>query len=223
MKLSLFLRAIRAAAFIVAAGFAAVTARRYLISRWDLAISRLLYGVLGLAFVWIVTWLSTRQLLQELRRGDEIVRPEVAVHQPRLDHGRAQTVHKYPGRLTYSVAALGLFFVALPYFSREPGNAIAPATYVACFGLACIVLGIYLYTSTYSVTIGPDKILVNGFVRREIAFSDVAGTELVKTKNGQQIVVVLKDGTTIRFGRMLTDFSIMSETLSHWPRTEQTK
>ena len=214
MKSAPLLLALRAAALIAAAGFAAENVRGYLTSRWGLSVSPRLYGVLALTFIWVVFWLSTRNLLRKLRADANVPRPPIAGHQPKASEGRDATVHRYPLQLTYLVGALGFFLIALPYLSVEPGKTVALVTYAACFGIACIVFAIDYYIFTYSVTVEHDAIVVQAFGKRSISFSDVANIEVVKTKNGQQIVVALKDGHIIRFGRMLTDFSLMLDALT---------
>jgi hypothetical protein len=214
MKLNLIMLALRAVALIGAAGFVAVNLRNYLISRRDLSISPGLYGIAGAAFIWAVYWLSTRKLLRGLKANAKASRPQIATHQTKASPGRADTVHRYPSGLRYLVAALGLFLVALPYLSVESGKSIALATYVGCFGIACIVFVIDIYMFAYSVTVKHDRILVKAFGKQEIIFTDVAYTEVVTTRNGHQIVVALKNGQEVRFGRMLTDFSTMLDALT---------
>jgi hypothetical protein len=87
-------------------------------------------------------------------------------------------------------------------------------TYAGCFGIAFFVFAIAFYLFTYSVTVKRDGILVNAFGKREIAFSDVADTKVVRTMNGRQIVVTLKNGQVFRFGTKLTGFFTLLDALT---------
>jgi hypothetical protein len=215
MKLRQVLLLLRAAVFIVAAAFVSAEARDYFARRWDLSISPQLYAVLASAFVWIVISLSTRRLFRELRADAEAPRPQIAAHQLKAGESRIETVHRYPLLMRYPVAAVGLYFVALPYFSVEPGKSIALVTYAGPFSLAFFMLAVALYMFAYSVTLKHDRIIVQVLGRRrEIAFSDMADTKVVRTRNGRQIVVTLKNGEIFRFGGRLTGFSTILDALT---------
>jgi hypothetical protein len=196
MKLSPVLLALRGVAFIVAAGFIFITLRGQLESKG----TRLLDGVLGLSTIWIVYSLSMRSLFRELRADAVVSRWQIAADQFKDSEGRTETVHRYPWLLRYPLAAFGLIYVTLPYLNAEPGKSIALMTYVLCFGLASFSLSVAFYMFTYSVILKHDGIVVNAFGKREIAFSDVADTKLVRTAHGRQIVVTLKSGQVFRFG-----------------------
>jgi hypothetical protein len=212
--MKLVLLGLRAAAFIALAGFVVAEARDYLMSRWDLSISPELYGVLAFITIWLVVSLSTLRLFHEIRARAEIPRPQIGGHQLKAAESHTKTVHRYPWLLRYLVAAIGVYFLALPYLHAEPGKSIALVTYALCFGLGFLQLAVAFYMFTYSVTLKHDRILVNAFGRREIAFSDVTDTKVVRTANGRQIVVTLKNGRVFRFGGMLTDFSTILDALT---------
>ena len=215
MKFTHFVLALRAAILIAAAGFVAANARGYLLRRWGVSVAPSVYGIGAFAFIWIILWLSTRKLLRELKiNGAKRKLPGIASQQETCeDH--AKTVHKYPSLLGYLLTSVGVVFLALPYLSAEPGKSIAPATFVGCLVTSFIIFVIDFYVVTYSVTITHDKILIRKFTtRREIAIADIANTDVVTTKNGPQVVVLLKNGKIVRFGRMLTDFASLLETLT---------
>jgi drug/metabolite transporter (DMT)-like permease len=213
-KLTPILLALRAAAFIAAAGFIAVKLTGYLISRGDLAIPPAIYGVLGCLFIWPVVSVSTRRLFHELRANAEGQLTQIAAHQLKDGESRTETVHRYPWLMRYFIAALGVYCVALPYLSAEPDKPIAVVTYGACFGLAFMALATAFYMFIYSVTLKPDGIVVNALGKRKIAFSDVKDSKVVFGPYGRQIVVGLKDGEVFRFGGKLTDFSTLWGVLS---------
>jgi hypothetical protein len=218
MKRFHILLVLRCVAFTAAAGFLAVKARDYLESEWDTPTLRLLYGVLGCLLIWIVTSLSTRRLFRELMADAEVSRWQIAASQFKDSEGRTYTVHRYPWLLKYPVAAFGLIYVALPYLNAEPGKSIALVTYVLCFGLAFFSLSVAFYMFSYSVTLTQDGILVHAFGKREIAFSDVADTKLVRTAYGRQIVVTLNNGQLFRFGGKLTGFfTLLDALIAHTP------
>jgi len=213
-KRTILLLAIRAAFFIVAAGSFAVHAREYLNNQWKISIPPLLYGVLGFIFLWLVFWLSTRRLFSDVIAYTKVSRQQATADRPRSNDTHLDTDHRYPRRLRYLLAAFGLFLVALPFISAEPGKDIAIVTYACCFTFAFIVFAIDLYVCIYAVFVRHDGLIIHAFGQRKIRFAEMAGTEIVKTKNGSQIVLSLKNGHVIRFGGMLTDFSKLSEALN---------
>lgn len=215
MKFTHFVLALRAAVLIAAAGFVAANARGYLLNRWGVSVAPSVYGLGAFAFVWIILWLSTRKLLRELKVNVISRKLPGIANQQETREDYAETVHKYPALLGYLLAAVGVVFLALPYLSAEPGKSIAPVTFVGCLVISFIIFVIDFYIVTYSVTITHDKILIRAFMtRREIAIADIANTDVVTTKNGPQVVVLLKNGKIVRFGRMLTDFTSLLETLT---------
>ena len=214
MKRTVVLLALRAAAFMAAATFIVVNLRGYLFDRWGLSISPKLYGVMGLVFIWMVFWLSTRPLFREVMARDQFQRPRIAANRPRDSTAHVNTVHRYPLRIKFLLAIAGLFLVAVPYISVEPGKSVALVTYVSCFVVAGILFAIDFYICIYSVAVKYDGILIHGLVDRKIEFSDLVSTTIVKTKNGSQIVLSLKNGRKIRIGGMLTDFSQIVDALN---------
>jgi hypothetical protein len=214
MKLTPILLTLRALALMFAAGFVALELRNYLASRWGLPISSKPYAALAILFVLFVYSLSMQRVMRELRADAEVRRLQVPAHQFKAAEGRPETVHRYPWLLRYPVVAVGLFYVAIPFLRVEPGKSIALVTYAGCFGIAFFVFAIAFYLFTYSVTVKRDGILVNAFGKREIAFSDVADTKVVRTMNGRQIVVTLKNGQVFRFGTKLTGFFTLLDALT---------
>ena len=213
MKLTPILLTLRALALMFAAGFVTLELRNYLASRWGLPISSKPCAALAILFVLFVYSLSMRRVMRELRADAEVRRLQIPAHQFKVGEGGTETVHRYPWLLRYPVVAVGLCYVAIPFLRVEPGKSIALVTYAGCFGIAFFVFAIAFYLFTYSVTVKRDGILVNAFGQREIAFSDVADTKVVRAMNGRRIVVTLKNGQVFRFGGKLTGFFTLLDAL----------
>jgi hypothetical protein len=214
MNLTPILLTLRALALMFAAGFAAVELRNYLASRWGMPISSKPYAALAILFILFVYSLSMQSVMRELRADAEVRRLQIPAEQFNAGEGRTETVHRYPWLLRYPVVAVGLFYVAIPFLRVEPGKSSALVTYAGCFGIAFFVFAIAFYLFTYSVTVKHDGILVNAFGKREISFSDVADTKLVRTALGRQIVLRLKNGQVFRFGGKLTGFLTLLDALT---------
>jgi len=213
MRESRFLLALRAAACIAAIGFAVIYAKEYVLRQTHLGVSPRVYGVLGLALIWSVVWLSTRRLFSK----PAIASKDQSIHSTTVASertpARQQTIHKYPRRLGFLSILVGAVFLLLPYLSADPGKSIAVVTYVVCFGVAFTAFAIAAYILSYSVTIKRDNIVVKTFRTRELSFVDISKTEIISTKNGPQAFVSLRNGRIVRFGGMLTNFDSLSEGL----------
>lgn len=213
-KRIILLLLLRALFFMIAAGFIAVRLREFLYDQWHVAIPPTLYGVMGLLFIWLVFWLSTRRLFSEVKANAKPSKKRDA-NDSLLDHGPiVGTVHRYPARLRYMLTFLGLSLLAVPFIGKEPGRPIAFVTFAICIMFACIVFAIDFYIYLYAVVTTGDGVVIKFLGKRTIPFSDMTGVEIVRTKNAPQIVLSLKSGQVVRFGGMLSDFSRLSGALS---------
>jgi hypothetical protein len=213
MKLSRLLLALRAAACIAAVGFAAIYAKDYVLRQTYLGVSPHVYGIVALALIWSVVWLSTRKLFQPLAIASKAQGFNSTAAAFDRTASEQATTHKYPARLGFLSIVMGVVFLVLPYLSADPGKSISMATYVGCFSVSCTAFAIAAYIFTYSVTIERGNILLRTFGTRKISLADVSKAEIVVTRNGPQAVVSLKNGKIVRFGGMLTNFERLSESL----------
>ena len=116
------------------------------------------------------------------------------------------------------VTVAGLVLGALPYLTREAGRPIATATFVACFTAASVTFALAVHLLTYRVFMRPNSIIIRtAWSLRQIDLADIQQTRVIRTKNGPQIAVLLKDRKIIRFGCMLTGFTTLLESLPARP------
>lgn len=123
-------------------------------------------------------------------------------------------MHRYPLTLTLLVAAVGVIAALVPYLTQS----FSTATFAVCFIAACGMLAVAVHLLTYRVAVKSDRICIQtAFATKEIASSEIREVGVVKTRNGPQIVVSLKNDKVLRFGRMLTNFSAMLDALVSKP------
>jgi heme/copper-type cytochrome/quinol oxidase subunit 4 len=203
--------AIRAVILVAAAAAFTVVARGFVLARWDFRYSTPCYVVLSMAFTWAVLWLSTRQLLRELKANAKAgsASPVASEHAQKY----SEPLHRYPLHLRVLVAFAAIVLVALPYLLIGSTGSQALVTYIACFGAACTMFVVDLYLFLYSVSIENEQIVIKGFGARAYPLTDVVTVDILRSKNGQQIAVKLRNGEILRFGAMLTGFSKLLETL----------
>lgn len=211
MSSRIILLTLRTVALIVAVGVVLIIGRDYILSELGTSFVRWIYGVFGLLVLWITLWLSTRSLLLELRSNRRHVSRSLP-EEARSERSVGSS-HKYPLRLAVITSAFGLCLVSLPFLSATPNSSVAPVMYICSFGAATVLFVIALWLLLYSVTIKRDGIVVSAFTSKEIAFEQIAETSVVTTRNGPQIVVSLKNGHVLRFGRQLTGFIAMRDVL----------
>ena len=211
MSFRAILLTMRAIALIVSVGFVLVIGRQYLVNKWALSVPIWIYGVLGLAVLWVVFSLSMRSLLAELRANHPAAAQPLPQRIRSASH--AESVHRYPLRLTGTVAVFGLCLVALPFLSASPDSRIAPVTYACSFVGATALFIIAVRLFLYSVTVKQGRIIIRAFTLRQVELAEVAETTMVSTRNGPQIVVSLKNGKVLRFGRLLTGFDDLRASL----------
>lgn len=213
MKLTIFWLTARTAILVVAVTFGLVKLQAYLTRHGEMLIPASVYTILGIILIWVVLSLSMRGVLRELRARAKSnpLRPinEMVNTTDGSTDESVETVHGYPVTLKVLVAMAGFVFVALPYVSAAPGENISIGTYVICFSMACLIFAILIYILNYSVTVKHNGLAVHAFGSRIIAFSDMMYTKLIKTKNGQQLTVTLRNGKVLRFGSTLTGFQTL--------------
>lgn len=213
MNIRISLLTLRAIVFVCGIVFLLVEGREYFSSKFAGPMPIAVYGVFGIVIISIVFSLSMRQLVAELR-ARRASAPETPKAVPTAA-SRAESVHRYPPRLTGMVAGFGLFLVALPFISDALGLATKPITYVCSFSAAAILFAITVRLLLYSVIIKQDRVVVKGLLMREIRFEEMRSVVVETTRNGPQIVVSLNNGKTLRFGRLLTGFRAMTDVLTN--------
>jgi hypothetical protein len=205
MKLTKGLLALRAAAFVAAAIFVVVNLRGYLLSKWGLSINPSLYAILAFLLMIVVTSLSGRRLLLELRADADAKLERMVAQELMAGESSTETVHKVPIWLRCLFIIFAVYLITLLYLSAEPGKSIAFVTYAAYFGLTSFAFAIAFYLFSYSVTVKRNAILVNSFGRQqEIFFSDIANSRVVNLPGSRQIILTLKNGRKFRIWGKLT-------------------
>jgi|HubBroStandDraft_1064217.scaffolds.fasta_scaffold02845_1 hypothetical protein len=206
MKLTKGLLALRAAIFIAAAVFVVVNLKGYLLNKWGLSINPSLYAIFGFFLMVIVSSLSARKLLLELRADADAKLARRVARELKAGESSTETVHRFPIPLRCLFIILGICFIALPYLGAQPGKSIA-FSYAASFGFAFFAFAIAFYMFSYSVTVMRSAIHVNSLGReQEIAFSDVANFRVVSITGGRKIIVTLKNGRKFQIWGRLTGF-----------------
>ena len=203
MKLTKGLLALRAAAFVAATIFVAVNLRGYLLSKWGLSINPSLYAILAFLLMIVVTSLSGRRLLLELRADADAKLERMVAQELKAGESSTETVHKVPIWLRCLFIIFGVYLIALLYLSAEPGRSISFMSYAACFGLTFFAFAITFYMFSYSVTVKRNAILVNSLGRQqEYRLSDDANPQ--SAPGSRQIIVTLKNGRQFRIWGKLT-------------------
>jgi hypothetical protein len=210
---NIYRRALVAAILIAATGLVVGVASRYLMVRWKSPAASFFYGLGTTLIMWMALSFASRKLFNDLVADAQRGHPLSPAENYTANRRPRDAVHRYPRSLVYLIALLGFLLVALPFLSAEPRRPIAIGTYCACFCAACMVFAIAVHLYVYSVAVMHDRVIIKGFVKRAFLLSDIAKSKIEMTKNGAQIVVVLKNGKTLRFGRMLTGFASLSATL----------
>jgi hypothetical protein len=209
MERRILLLTLRAAVAIGATAFVIGFARSYLADSWHFSIPSPIYALAGYSLLLVVLWLSTRTLITQLAAKTNLKHGGRRSDQPTVNDS-LETIHRYPLTLTLSVATLGVVAALLPYLAQTSRT----STYAICFGAACCLLVIAIHLLTYRVAVRSDRISIRtASATREIALSEIREVKVVKTRNGSQIVIALKNNKVVRFGRMLTGFSAMLDAL----------
>jgi hypothetical protein len=215
MQRRIFLLTLRAAAAIAATGFVIAHARIYMLRDWRFSVPIPIYTIAAYSLLLIVLWLSTRTLIRQLMTSAATKRPVSRTNQSTINDSPVETIHRYPLLLTLLVVSAGLIVGAVPYLMRNIGEPIGISTYVVCFGVACILFAIAIHLLTYRVVTKLNGIVIRTTLgTREIALTEIQEATVVKTRNGSQIVVLLKNNKVIRFGRALTGFTTLLESLA---------
>ncbi len=215
MQRRIFLLTLRAAAAIAATGFVIAHVRIYLLMHWHVSVPIPIYTIAAYSLLLIVLWLSTRTLIRELMVNSASERPVSRTNQSTTNDSPVETMHRYSLPLTLLVVSAGLIVGAVPYLIRNFGEPIGISIYVVCLGAACILFAIAIHLLTYRVVTKLNSIVIRTTLgTREIALTEIQAATVVKTRNGSQIVVLLKNNKVIRFGRALTGFTTLLESLA---------
>jgi hypothetical protein len=210
----ILLLTLRAVLAIGATAFVLLHARDYLATHGPFSIPPGIYALAAYSLLLLVLWISARTLIRQLAADAESNRWERMLKQPKVHDRKLETTHRYPLTLTLLIALLALVATALPYLTHNSGTAIALPTYVACFGSACSLLLLAIHLATYRVAVKPDSICVHtAFHTRHVALTEIREIKVVTTRTAPQIVVLLKDNETVRFGGMLTGFGALLQAL----------
>jgi len=216
MSFRIILLTLRAIVLIVAATFLAYFARGYFQSQWNLSVSPRIFGIALCALLPIVVWASTRGLFRELAINSERRQQTRSRIRPAGEQLRYVAKYKFPLWLAWSVLALGLGSLFLPFSDSVPGKPIALVNYILGFGLAGIMLSMAIYLFVYSAVIKDGKVLVGAFVKREYLLSDITSVDILKGGRGPEAAVYLRGGRILRFDGLLTDFpSLVAALGSH--------
>ena len=221
MKSRIFLLTLRAIFFLLCTGFILEKVKEHVFSRWGDPLPREIYGVLSVAIIVVVLGLSMRSLLAELRLHRASSERKVFKGDI-VEEKHAESTHRFPVHLILIVSLLSLFMAALPFMMMFLGSFVTPFTYICSFSLAAMLFVMVVRLIIFSVTMKADRIVVRDFISREVYFDEIERTSIARTRNGQQIVVVLKSGKVLRFGGMLTGFRLLvakvENTLSEYKR-----
>lgn len=214
MKHRILLLTVRAAISIGVTAFILVYGKSYFAANGLFSISPTIYALGAYSLLMLVLWASTRTLVRELVANTN--NREWKFDKSALDEHKLTSIHKYPFRLTLLVAVVGLIAVILPYLNHDSRTAIS--TYVVCFGAACVMFVIAVYLFSYRVVVKPNSIRIHTiFKTRDIALTEIREIRVLRTRNGPQIVLLLKNNETDRFGCMLTGFSTLLHELGGSP------
>lgn len=212
MSRRIFLLTLRSVALLLGVGALLIYARPYVASRWQSSAANEIYTVLGVALLMSVYSLSLRPIVKALR-----ARRALTTQVPaglRSAEGREKSVYKYPPHLLVMVMAFGLFWVAVPFLSRAAYARVAPVTYVLSFIAAAVLFVIALRLFLFSVTIGPDGLLVKALTARSVRFDEINNVTVVNTGKSRQIAVSLDSGKVIYFNNNLSGFDEMASLLT---------
>lgn len=203
---------LRSIAVIVGAGVLLIIARPYLAGGGADSVPGKIYVVLGVAALLVIYLLSLRPIVAELR-ARRVPAPQVPVAL-RVAQGRERPVYKYPAHLLVLVVGFGLLWIAVPFLARASGASVTPGTYACTFAAAAVLFAVALRLSLFSVTVGPDGILIKAFTSRRVRFEEIKSVTMGRTRNGPQIAVSLIDGKTVYFSRLLRGFDELASILT---------